>query len=84
MLSLLPSECLEIILENMSNYWVDEKVKTKLNKNLFKVNNTCKYTLIDLIRVSMVSKDLYTILSQDDIWYPLLIREILFKKTYTT
>ena len=75
MFSLLPLECLEIILENMSSYWVKENLDTKLNKNLFKVNNMCKYTLIDLIRVSMVSKDLYTILSQDDIWYPLLIRD---------
>lgn len=82
MFSLLPLECLEIILENMSSYWSDENLETKLSKDLFKVNQICKYTFIDLIRVSMISKDLYTILSQDDMWYPLLIRDYKKGKYY--
>lgn len=67
MLDQLPVECIENILNNMTN---------SSNTPGMHIN------YVNILKLSLVSKYLHDILKHDDIWYPLLIRDFRKGKYY--
>mgnify|MGYP003644253856 FL=1 len=84
MLNKLPLECIENILNNMNTH--HNSFNTSLGYiytyDYYNNSQITHINFVNILKLSLVSKPLYDILSQDDIWYPLLIRDFRKGKYY--
>jgi len=84
MLNKIPLECIENILNNMNtrNNSYNTSLGYIYTYDYYESSQITHINFVNILKLSLVSKSLYDMLSVDDIWYPLLIRDFRKGKHY--